>query len=307
MQEAAAPAAIVRETMEKNVSLSEAVARAAESLRRAGVSEPRRNAQMLMQHALGASMAQVLSRGKEELDAGLLAQFNGLVGRRTLREPLQYITGRAEFWSIEFYVDPRASIPRPETEHIIEEVLKDFPERGGRLRIVDVGTGSGILAVVLALEYPGAAIYAVDIEPGALEVARINAARQNVNGRIDFLRGDLLEPVMEALGPGSVDIIVSNPPYVSERAATMLAPEVTAAEPRRAIVGGPTGLEIYARLLPQAGRLLASDGRLYMECGAGQEEAVEAVVDRQPSVRHLRSAMDLQKIPRVVVCEKGRD
>jgi release factor glutamine methyltransferase len=266
-----------------------------------GIGEGRRTAQLLMQHLLKMEMADLVSRGKEKLSEDLQAQYAGLVRRRLNHEPLQYITRRVEFWSRELYVDPRAPIPRPETEHIIEEVLKDYPERDGRMSIADVGVGSGALAVILALEYPRSKVIGTDLANGALEVASINASRLDVSGRIELHRGDLLASLFDRLGIGVFDVIVSNPPYIADGEASSLAPEVIRAEPRGAHVAGPTGLEVYRRLLPHAAVMLKPGGKLYLECGAGQASEVGELVESQEPLKRLRTVKDLQKIERVVV------
>ena len=285
-------------------TIAEAVETAAKHLEGQGIAEGRKAAQLLMMHLLNIKMAELLSRGNKKLTPDLQAQFSGLVNRRLRHEPLQYITRRAEFWSREFYVDPRALVPRPETEHIVEEVLRDYPGRDGRLKIVDVGAGSGVLTVILALEYPKARIIGTDLAHGALEVAAINVSRLNVSGQVELLHGDLLAPVNEKLGAGVIDIIVSNPPYISLGEAASLAPEVIRAEPRSALLAGPTGLEVFRRLIPQAAVILAPGGKFYFECGAGQAGAIEKIVNGQESLKHLRTVTDLQGIERIVVGER---
>jgi len=241
-----------------------------------------------MMHLLKIEMAELISRGGEELSADLQAQYSGFIHRRLQREPLQYITRRADFWSREFYVDPRAPIPRPETEHIIEEVQGDFPDKQAKLTIADVGVGSGILAVVMALEFPKAKVFGIDRAPGALEVATINSSRLNVSDRFKLMQGDLLEPLIRTLGPGSLNVIVSNPPYINDKEAADLAP----------------GLEVFKRLVPQVALMLAPGGRLYLECGSGQAEDVAALIGAQEPLAHLRTVADLQGIGRVIVGEK---
>jgi release factor glutamine methyltransferase len=290
--------------MPEAVTIAQAVHAAAEFLEKNGIKEGRRNADLLMMHLLEVEMADLVSRGSEELSTELQAQYVGLVNRRLNHEPLQYITKRAEFWSLDFYIDPRAPIPRPETEHIVEEVLKDHPNRNEKLKVVDVGTGSGILAVVLAHEFPKSTVYALDLEPGALEVAAINASRHNVSGRMKLLRGDLLAPVASEIGIDGADILVSNPPYISDKEAQGLEPEVIKAEPRRALVAGPSGLEIFRRLIPQAAVLLKPGGRLYLECGAKQAGHLEVIVSKESSLEHVRTVKDLQGIPRIIVGRK---
>lgn len=290
--------------MSKKLTIAEATKAAADHLEKEGIENARRDAELLMLYLLKVEMADLIKRGSEKMPSDLQAQYSGLVLRRLRREPLQYITGRTEFWSREFYIDPRVLVPRPESEHIVEEVLKDHSDSSIKPAIIDVGTGSGVLAIVLALEFPKAKVYGFDVEPGALEVASINASRHNVTGRVEFTKGDLLSPAAGMLGAGSVDVIVSNPPYISESEIKSLAPEVAKSEPRRALVAGPTGLEVFHRLIPQAAAVLKPGGKLYLECGARQASQVEAFIESEPKLEHLRTAKDLQGIPRIVVGRK---
>ena len=287
-----------------NPTIGEAVDSAAELFEREGVAEARRNAQLLMMHLLHIDMAALISRGKEELGVDHAAQFSGLVRRRLRHEPLQYITRRTEFWSHNFYVDARAPIPRQETEHIVEEVLRDYPDRNRKLTFVDVGIGSGVLSVALALEYPSSKVYSTDVAHGSLEVAAINISRMGASGRVKLLHGDLLEPLAGVIEPGKVDIVVSNPPYISDGDASSLAPEVAVAEPHDALFAGPTGLEVYERLIPQAEMMLAPGGRLYLECGAGQAPDVAGITSGMKKMNHLRTVKDLAGIERVVIGQK---
>lgn len=282
------------------------VEEAARHLKKNGIEEAKRTAQLLMQHILKVEMAELLSRSRDELSPDLFAQYSGLIRRRLSHEPLQYITRRVEFWSLSFHIDPRAAIPRPETEHVVEQVLADFSDKDEPLKIVDVGTGSGVLAIALAMEFPKAQVFGVDIDSGALEVAEINSSRLSVADRVTMLRNDLLAGKPNQLEPDSFDVIVSNPPYISEAEIDTLAPQVARAEPRRALVAGATGLEIYRRLIPQAEEYLVTGGRLYMECGAGRAEAVKRLIEESGSMTHVRTAKDLRKVPRVVVGRKRR-
>ena len=287
-----------------NPTIGEAVDSAAGLFEKEGFAEARRNAQLLMMHLLRADMAELISRSKEELEVNLVTQFTGLVRRRLRHEPLQYITRRTEFWSHNFYVDPRAPIPRQETEHIVEEVLRDYPDRERKYNFVDIGIGSGVLAVVLAIEYPSSKVFATDVAHGSLEVAAINVSRMNASGRVKLLHGDLLQPLAGVLDPGKADVIVSNPPYISDGDASSLAPEVAIAEPSGALFAGPTGLEVYERLIPQAEHMLAPGGRLYLECGAGQAADVAKIVGGMKKLAHERTVKDLQGIERVVIGRK---
>jgi release factor glutamine methyltransferase len=260
-----------------------------------GLRSPRLEAEVLAANLLDCSRAGLLSRWDETAPPDLVAALEGAVSRRIAGEPLQYIVGRAGFRSLQFHVDRRVLIPRPETELLVETCLARV--RAARPAIVDVGTGSGCVVVAVARERPDARLTAVDIDPGALAVARDNAARLVPDVRIRWLRGDLLEPLREG---ALLDAIVSNPPYVAAGEIGALQPEVRDHEPRGALVAGETGLEVVDRLIPAAAGRLRDGGRLLLEIGAGQwrpvRERLRSARDwEEPEVRE-----DFQGIPRVV-------
>lgn len=287
--------------MVSSYNISQVLKEAERVLAEGGIADAARNAQLLLQYQLKIDTASLIAHGRDEVCSGDLAQYSALVSRRLAREPLQYITRTSEFWSLEFYVDPRVLIPRPETEHIVEEVLKDFTDKNKNLSIVDVGVGSGCLSIALAKEYPRAKIYATDIEPGPLEVAAINSSRHNVTGRVNLLKGRTLAPVIELKSPKAFNIIISNPPYISQQEAEGLEPEVIKAEPRKALVSGPTGLEVYHELIEQMSEALRKNGYFYLEVGAGQAETVARMVQQRKELALQRVVADLQGIPRVIV------
>lgn len=290
---------------EQSHTIREVIDEAARVLREHGIGEAERNSRLLMQHVLKLENADLISKGGETMAGEHLAIYSALLRRRLGHEPLQYITRRAEFWGLEFYVDSRVLIPRPETEHIVEAVLADYPERMRTWAIADIGCGSGCLTVALAHEFSRARLFAVDSESGPMEVTAINASRHNVANRTKLLRGDLLEPLAAVQSPRGMHIIVSNPPYIAADDLPHLQPEVSRAEPRKALVGGRTGLEIYQRLIPQLSRCLRRGGRFYLECGAGQADAVRALLEAQKELRWDRTVPDLAGIPRVVVGYRG--
>ncbi len=225
-----------------------------------------------------------------------------LVARRRRREPLEYIRGSAEFWSREFFVDGRVLIPRPETELLVERVLYALPTlpRGS---LVDVGTGSGVLAVTLAAETRDRPVFAVDISPDALDVAEKNARWHDVEDRITFLVGDLLEPLPAGL---PVAAVISNPPYVSQPDMAVLQPEVGAWEPSDALAAGSDGLALYRRLTPMARDVLLPGGLLAVEVGWSQAQAVADMLQRcgfEDTVTHN----DLSGIARVVTGCKPKE
>src|ERR1700740_1313386 len=238
--------------------------------------------ELLLMYALGCDRTSIYSHPEEPIDSATAEKFLTLIARRAAGEPVQYLTGKQEFWGLEFEVTPAVLIPRPETEHVMEVALARLGERGlqihmdtgaprERLRVADVGTGSGCLAVALAYELPHADVYATDISEPALAVGRRNAGRHGVADRVHFLECDLLDAVhnsnqsgartrhtVPASGPHETrfDLIVSNPPYVALEQAPLLQREVRDHEPHQALFGGPTGVEIYGRLIEQARELL---------------------------------------------------
>ncbi len=265
-----------------------------------------RDAELLLLDAAGISRVTLLAHPERELSAGEQRRYDEAVGRRLGHEPVQYITGRQEFYGLELGVSSDVLIPRPETEHLVEEVLGRMP-RGERVRIVDVGTGSGAIAIALAVHLPEAEITAVDLSPGALAVAWANARRHGVGGRIRFLRWDLLAGVFEGedadFGSG-FDAVVSNPPYVPEGDRAGLHPEVREHEPGTALFAGGDGLEIYRRLIPQAFAALRPGGLLALEMGYGQRDALRALLHGWEEVAFVD---DLQQIPRVALARRPRN
>ncbi|MBN2098308.1 MAG: peptide chain release factor N(5)-glutamine methyltransferase, partial [Dehalococcoidia bacterium] len=201
-----------------------------------------------------------------------------LVERRLRREPAAYILGRHEFYGIELYVDPRVLIPRPETELLVEAALAFVERRFGKewpCSVADVGTGSGAIGIALALHLPQAFIYATDVSPGATEVARLNCRRHGVEGRVELLLGDLLEPLSQP-----VDVIVANLPYVKDADILQLMPEIRDFEPVEALAGGADGLDRVRRLLARAQDHLLPQGAVMLEIGLGQAEAVASLAGR---------------------------
>lgn len=270
-------------------------------------------AELLLMHTFGRDRTWLYTHPEAQLDASLAREYFALIARRAAGEPTQYLTSKQEFWGLEFEVNPDVLIPRPETEHLIEVALERLGARGIKinmrtgepsppLRIADVGTGSGCLAVALANELPHAEIFATDISAAALEVALRNAARHRVADRIRFLEGDLLGAVPPS--PGSFDLIVSNPPYVAQDDAATLAREVREHEPHTALFGGPSGIEIYERLIKQAGELLRSGGVLVLELGHDSAQHVRSILMAQRHWVNVSVTNDLAGSPRVLAAER---
>jgi release factor glutamine methyltransferase len=288
----------VRDAAPQPPTIAATLNRAASRLRAAGIANDLLDAQTLLAAAIGRDRTYLIVNFNQELAPEQLEKYQALIERRAAGEPLQYITGRQEFYGLEFEVTPAVLIPRPETELIVEETLR-LAHQSGRAAplIVDVGTGSGCIAVALARELEGARVIAADISPAALEVARRNAARYGLRDRIEFVEGDLLGGVGEGT---RADFIVSNPPYVAAREMPELQREVREWEPRAALTDEADGLSFYRRLLNEAPAHLKAGGHLLCEMGYGQAASVVALVDggvwQPPSL--LR---DLQGIERTLV------
>ncbi|MDQ3213497.1 MAG: peptide chain release factor N(5)-glutamine methyltransferase [Acidobacteriota bacterium] len=283
------------------VSVHERIVLARQLLVRAGIKagDAALDAEVLARHVLGWDRAALVSRWRDSAPDGFSEHLARVIARRAAREPVAYITGRREFWGLDFEVTSDVLIPRPETELIVEEAVKYAAEVGAPGEIIDVGTGSGCIAIALALEFPSARVTGTDICPAALVVARRNAERLGVGDRVAFLQCHLLE----AAAPGA-DLIVSNPPYVPSRDASELQPEVGLHEPPRALFGGPDGLDLVNALLVAAPSRLARDGRLIMEFGAGQVIRLRELATTA-GWETVRLCDDLQGIPRVGVFRRS--
>jgi release factor glutamine methyltransferase len=285
------------------VLLKDALTSAIDRLAAAQVGSPRMNAELLLMFVLGCDRAYLFAHPERELTGEEQARYEEALTQRSRGVPAQYITGHQEFWGMDFIVSPAVLIPRPETEHVIETVLQLSPNggraslRGSPTRIVDVGTGSGCIAVALAKEFPEAEIHATDISPAALEVARANAARHQYEKRIHFHQADLLQ----GLDPAVFDFVVSNPPYVGESEEDQVQLEVRKFEPRSAVFAGPTGLEVIERLIPQAHAVLKPGGWLVIEISGTIADRVKLLLDKW---KHLQITNDLQGILRVAAAQE---
>jgi release factor glutamine methyltransferase len=250
---------------------------------------------------MGVDRGGVLARHPDPLPEPEATRFEALVARRQRREPFQYLAGEQEFMGSTFHVDSRVLIPRPETEDLVDAVLAAALPLGAR--VADLGTGSGCIAVALALRRPDLRLLALDASPDAVDVARANAERLGAGGRLEFCVGDLTAP--PRAWRSGVDAVVSNPPYVAEAEWTGLAPEVRDHEPRAALVPGPTGLEAYRVLAPAAAAFLAPGGLLAVELGhrslEGARGAIEAAGFSDIGVRD-----DPRGIPRVLTARRRR-
>ena len=257
------------------------------------------DAEVLARQVLGWDRARFLTDRNETATSVFLLQYEPLVARRERREPVSYILGLREFWGLPFEVGPDVLIPRQETEFIVEETLA-LVGKDSHPVIVDVGTGSGCIAISLAREIPGARIIASDVSRHALEVARRNAARHNVADRMTFVETSFLDGIEEG-----VDIIVSNPPYVPSVSRRGLTPEVRDYEPSVALFGGEDGLDGLRSVLAGAVAKLTPGGHLVMEFGCGQDDGVTDLVRGVDGLDVVKIRHDLQDIPRTVVCRRA--
>lgn len=298
-----APGVVRAEIPAVNVrsALRDAMAR----MRSAGVPSHALAAELLLMHLMGRDRAWLYAHPEAPLDAENARRYSELITQRAAGTPTQYLTGKQEFWGLEFEVTPAVLIPRPETEHVIEVAVERLGKgrANASLRIADVGTGSGCLAVALAHEFPHAEIFATDISAAALAVAARNAARHHMAGRVHFLECNLLDGLANACG--TFDVIVSNPPYVARADEAQLQREVREHEPHEALFCGATGTEIYAPLVNQAAGLLKPGGLLVLEIGYGALDRVRPLLDESSSWRQNRVADDLAGIPRVVSVERA--
>jgi release factor glutamine methyltransferase len=285
------------------VQLKQTLASAVTRLSAENVPSPRMNAELLLMFTLDCDRACLYAHPERELTGDEKDRYDAALADRARGVPAQYITGHQEFWGMDLIVAPAVLIPRPETEHVIETVLElaTIPAAEGRKnaadRIVDVGTGSGCIALALAKELRQAEIHATDISPAALEVARANAARHQLESHIQFREADLLA----GFENNSFDFIVSNPPYVGESEVDEVQLEVRKFEPRNAVFAGPTGVEVIARLIPQAYAALSPGGWLVMEISGTIAEEVRRLLRDWNDVS-IRP--DLQSIPRVAQARK---
>jgi release factor glutamine methyltransferase len=275
------------------MTLKDALTSAVQHLDANHVGSPRLNAETLLMFTLACNRAYLYAHPEQDLTAEEESRYFEVIKERASGKPAQYITGHQEFWGLDFIVTPAVLIPRPETEHVVETVL-ELARANPRGTLVDVGTGSGCIALALASELPLAELHAVDISPAALDVAQANAARLELDSRVRFHQGDLLS----SFPPDrQFDFVVSNPPYVGLAEPEKVQRQVREFEPQVAVFSGDTGLEVYQRLIPQARARLRPEGWLVMEIGYSIENRIREMLGGWADIR---ITPDLQGIPRVI-------
>lgn len=281
-------------------SVGEALAGGIKELDQEGMGSARLDAELLLADSLGVTRSQLYARLSQRLTPEEREAWSGYLARRKRGEPLAYMLGRKEFYGLDFHVDRRALIPRPETELLVEKGI-ELGEKDALSLIADIGTGSGCIAISLAKALPGAKVYAVDISSEALTVAAINCERHGVRERIDLLLGDLLEPL-----PEPVELIVANLPYVSEPEFASLTREIRDYEPRIALDGGRDGLALLRRLLIEARGHLKPHGNILLEIGATQGSGVIALARRSFSKATLEIIPDYAGLDRMLCLSDAR-
>ncbi|MBW2649578.1 MAG: peptide chain release factor N(5)-glutamine methyltransferase [Deltaproteobacteria bacterium] len=266
-----------------------------------GLPTPGLDAEVLLAFSIARERHFLYAHPAKEISGVEMERFRSLVAKRIKGKPVAYITGRKEFWSLNFEVTPDVLIPRPDTEILVEEILRlSGQEKEVKIRILEIGTGSGAISVALASELKNASITATDFSPNALAVAEKNAVNNKVGEKISFLCGDMFDPV-----EGKFDIIVSNPPYITEHEFELLAPEVREYEPRRALVAGPEGTEFHRKLVRDGERFLENGGRLVMEMGADQRFAIEKML-KEKDYCDIVFHRDYAGLMRVAIAKKRR-
>lgn len=283
--------------LKAGASVSEALQLVTQAFRPVAVEEAEVDARVLVGHALHLDRARLIAQSDRILEDREITVISALAARRLRHEPVSRILGKKEFWSLGLTITPDVLVPRPETETVVEAAL-DFVVRSGlrmeKLRVLDIGTGSGALLLALLYELPNAAGTGTDVSTGALQIARENAEYWGLKARSNFVTSDIVTGV-----DGVFDLVVSNPPYIAHDEIASLAPEVRDYDPKVALDGGDDGLAAYRAIAGEAKRLLAPGGRLFVELGSGQEEAVGALFTNAGLTVGI-ARKDLAGIPRVL-------
>jgi release factor glutamine methyltransferase len=282
-------------SLAQETTVAAALAGAIRALAAAGIDAPRREARLLLATALGVDATAILGNPDRAVGSAEGARFAALVERRAAHEPTARLIGHREFWSLDFALSPATLVPRPDSETVIEAVLAQIGERGAGLRLLDLGTGSGCLLLALLSELSAATGIGIDVAPDAVSTARRNARSLGFGDRADFVAGAWAGAIV-----GQFDVIVANPPYIPSGMIAGLTPEVARHDPRRALDGGPDGLDSYRVLAPEIGRLLRKGGVAVFELGAGQSAAVAALM-QHAGLEIVEARRDLAGIERCLV------
>jgi release factor glutamine methyltransferase len=287
-------------TLTPAITIGRAIVSASQRLAEAGCDPARLDAQVILAHVLGKDRSWLFSHHEYELSEAEIAEYTELIARRARREPVAYLIGRKEFYGLEFLVDRRVLIPRPETELLVDAVLGQINSRPGQRAVVaDVGAGSGAIGIAVAVNAPHCRVYGLDVSADALAVAKQNVERLDERGQVTLLQSDLLENL-----PEPVDIIAANLPYIAPDTLPTLDPDVRDYEPTLALAGGDNGIELIKRLLDQAPHHLAPDGTILLEIGHDQADAVQSLVkEMSPQPRYVGIRQDYSGNDRLVTIE----
>ncbi|MBU6140498.1 MAG: peptide chain release factor N(5)-glutamine methyltransferase [Proteobacteria bacterium] len=282
--------------MESSKAISKALAQAKQILNSKGVSNAGLDSLILLAHALSFSKEQIIFNPERQLTEGEERKFFDLINRRAAREPVSHLIGKREFFGEDFLVSRDVLDPRPDSEILIESVLKKFPDREKKLKILELGVGSGCLIITLLKTYRDAVGTAVDISETALVVAQKNSEKHQTNSRLKILKSDLFSALNHE---EKFDLIISNPPYIPAADIEELEPEVRIHEPRTALDGGKDGLDFYRRIAAEAKNFLAESGAIFLEIGFGQSKSVTEIF-AQNDFQLTSSALDLSGVIRVL-------
>ena len=286
-------------------TISQAITEGSRRLHASGIDQERLTAGLLLCHVMGIDRTRLLTRSEEQIDEAQYRAYLELVVRRGAGEPAQYLTGHQEFYGLDFIVTPDVLIPRPETEFLIERVMNLVEDsKQDSPLIVDVGTGSGCIAVTLAKQLHRARLIATDASPAALDIARTNAERHGVRDRIEFLEGNLFAPLAKRGLEGAVDILASNPPYINEESSELLQREVRDWEPHEALFGGVDGLDFYRRLIAESPHYLKPGGYIVLEIAFSQVDSISEMV-KDSAFELVDTTRDLQGIPRTLCLRRA--
>jgi release factor glutamine methyltransferase len=289
------------------MTILEALSKATEVLRENEISNPRSTTEIFLSSILSLKRVELYLNKDRILTQPENEKLNSYFQQRISGKPIQYITGEVGFFGLDFKIDPRAMIPRPETEVLVSEIVEQFKKTKKEfdpLKVVDIGTGSGVIAITLASELKNSLIYATDISKDALELAKENAGRNNVEQRIEFVYGDLFEPLEEKNVENSIDCIVSNPPYVKDSELGKLDKEIRDYEPKVALLSGEDGIDFHKKITEGAVTYLKSGGLLAFEVALGDAERLTEFIASNNSYESIKIVKDLAGIKRVVLASK---